>query len=251
MTLRLAIEGKVARLTIARAQKRNALTHAMWAALPALVAQACAGARLLVVEGEGGTFSAGADISEFAAATHDPAWRAANQAAIGAAMAALAGAEIPTIALIEGDCIGGGCGLALCCDLRVAGRNARFGITPARLGLVYTLEDTRRLVEAVGPSQARRILFSAELLDAAEAARIGLVTILAEDPGTEVERMAGVLTSVSGHSQRESKLMIARIVAGQHSDDDDTRALFNAAFDGADFREGSAAFLERRPARFT
>ncbi len=250
MTLRLAIEDRVARLTIARAHKRNAMTHAMWEMVPGMVVEACAGARLLVVEGAGASFCAGADIGEFAAATHDPAWRAANQAAIGAAMAALAGAAIPTIARIEGDCIGGGCGLALCCDLRIAGPSARFGITPARLGLVYSLEDTRRLVQAVGPSQAKRILFSAELIDAGEAARIGLVTMLAEDTGAEVERMAGVLTRVSGHSQRESKLMVTRIQSGQNEDDEQTRVLFNAAFDGDDFREGSAAFLERRPARF-
>lgn len=250
MTLRLAQEGRIARLVIARPEKRNAFTNAMWEALPALVGQAVATARVLVVEGEGGTFCAGADISEFAALTADPEWRAANQSAIRAAMSALAEAPIPTLALIDGDCIGGGCGLALCCDLRIAGPGARFGITPARLGLVYSLEDTRRLVEAVGPSQAKRILFSADLLDADEAARIGLVTMLADEPRAEAETLAARLATVSGHSQRESKRMVARILAGQTADDAETRALFAAAFDGADFRKGSAAFLERRPATF-
>jgi enoyl-CoA hydratase/carnithine racemase len=250
VSLRLEHEGKVARLVIARPEKRNALTNAMWEALPAFVGEASASARVLIVEGQGGTFCAGADIAEFAALTGDPAWREANQSAIRAAMSALAGAPIPTIALIEGDCIGGGCGLALCCDLRVAAPKARFGITPAKLGLVYSLEDTRRLVEAVGPAQAKRILFSADLLDAAEATRIGLATILAADPRAEADASAQRLAAVSGHSQRESKHMIARILAGQTEDNEETRALFAAAFDGADFREGSAAFLERRPARF-
>lgn len=250
MSLRLTIDGKVAHLVIARPEKRNAMTNAMWQALPSLVEEAAATARVLVVEGEGGTFSAGADINEFAELTQDPAWREANQAAIRAAMTSLAEAPLPTIALIEGDCIGGGCGLALCCDLRVAGPGARFGITPARLGLVYSLEDTRRLVEAVGPSQAKRILFSGDLIDAAEAARIGLVTILAEDPRAQAMRLAERLAVVSGHSQRESKKMIARILAGQSADDAETKALFASAFDGPDFKEGSAAFLERRPASF-
>ena len=250
MSFRLTLDGKVARLVIARPEKRNALTHAMWQALPALVDEAARTARVLIVEGEGGTFSAGADINEFAELTADPSWRKANQAAIRVAMTSLAEAPLPTVALIDGDCIGGGCGLALCCDLRIAGPRARFGITPARLGLVYSLEDTRRLVQAVGPSQAKRILFSAELIDAVEAARIGLVTMLADDARGAVEQLAERLSAVSGHSQRESKRMVARILAGQSADDAETKALFAAAFDGADFREGSAAFLERRPAVF-
>jgi enoyl-CoA hydratase/carnithine racemase len=250
MSLRLNLDGKIARLVIARPEKRNAFTNEMWSALPALVAKAAAGARVLIVEGEGGTFSAGADISEFAALTADPAWREANQAAIRAAMSALADAPIPTIAVIDGDCIGGGCGLALCCDLRISGPKGRFGITPARLGLVYSLEDTRRLVEAVGPSQAKRILFSADLIDAAEAARIGLITIRSDDARAEGDSLAGRLAAVSGHSQRESKRMVSRILGGQRGDDAQTMALFAAAFDRPDFREGSAAFLERRPAAF-
>lgn len=250
MSLRLSVEEKVARLIIARPEKRNALTNDMWAALPGLVDEAVAAARVLIVEGEGGTFSAGADIGEFAAATSDPDWRAANQAAIRAAMTSLAEAPVPTLALIEGDCIGGGCGLALACDIRIAEPDARFGITPARLGLVYSLEDTRRLVSAVGTSQAKRILFGAGLIDAAEAARIGLVTILSERPVEEAAEFAEGLVRVSGHSQRESKAMIRRIGAGQIDDDAETRALFAAAFDGPDFAEGSAAFLERRPAVF-
>lgn len=250
MSLRLTIDRGVARLVIDRPAKRNAFTHDMWSALADLVKQSSAQARVLVVQGEGGTFCAGADIAEFAELTRDPQWREANQAAIRAAMTTLAEAAIPTIASIEGDCIGGGCGLALACDLRIAGPDARFGITPARLGLVYSLEDTRRLVETVGAAQAKRILFTAELIDAAEASRIGLVTLLVDDLRTASQTMAESLTAVSGHSQRESKRIIARISAGQTADDAETRALFAAAFDGRDFREGSAAFLERRPASY-
>ena len=81
----------------------------------------------------------------------------------------------PTIAVIDGDCIGGGCGIALACDMRIAGPAARFGITPAKLGLVYPLHDTKLLVDAVGPSQAKRILFTGQILPADEA--------LADRPG--------------------------------------------------------------------
>lgn len=251
MTIRLTIEGRVARLTIDRAVKRNALDQAMWLAIPALVAEAVAGARVLIVEGApGGVFSAGADIGEFATGSRDPDWRAANQAAIRAAMTAIAEAPIPTIALIEGDCIGGGCGLALACDVRIAGPKGRFGVTPARLGLVYSLEDTRRLVEAVGLAQARRILFTGALIDCTEAARIGLVTIPSDDPRATTDAVAADILATSGHSQREGKAMVARVSAGQRDDDDTTKKLFEQAFSLPDFAEGSAAFLERRPADF-
>lgn len=251
MSLSLTIKDHVARLTIDRAAKRNAMNHAMWSALPALVARASVEARVLVVQGApGGVYCAGADISEVFELSRDSAWRQANQAAIRSAMAALAEAPIPTLALIEGDCIGGGCGLALACDLRIAGREARFGITPARLGLVYSLEDTRRLILAVGSAQAKRILFSGALIDAAEAERIGLATILANDAPGEIELIIAALLATSGHSQREAKAMIARVEKGQIVDDIVTLALFEQAFSGPNFAEGSAAFLEQRKPNF-
>ena len=115
--------------------------------------------RVLILQSAAhGTFSAGADIAEFSAGARDPAWRARNQAAIRRAQHELARAEKPTIALVEGVCVGGGCGLAIACDLRIASASARLGITPARLGLVYSLHDTKLLVDIVGPSQAKRIL---------------------------------------------------------------------------------------------
>ncbi len=251
MTLHLAITDRVAWLSIDRTEKRNAISQAMWEEFPGLVRSACADARVLILQGApGGVFSAGADIGEFASGSRDPAWRTANQQAIRAAMTAVAEAPIPTLALIEGDCIGGGCGLSLCCDLRIASPAARFGITPARLGLVYSLEDTRRLIEAVGPSQAKRILFTGAIIDAEEAARIGLVTLLAGDARARADQIAADILASSGHSQRETKRIVARILGGQREDDADTMRLFFEAFGGPDFAEGSAAFLARRQADF-
>ena len=157
MTLRLESEGTVARLLIDRAAKRNAFDQAMWAALPGLVAEAVASpaARVMVLQAaDEGAFCAGADIAELMANKDDAAWRAANHAAIGKAQSMLARAAKPTIAFIDGDCVGGGCGLAMACDIRVATPRARFGITPAKLGLVYPLHDTKLLVDLVGPGQA-------------------------------------------------------------------------------------------------
>ena len=247
--LRLETAGGVARLLIDRPQKRNAMDQAMWEAVPAFVATAMAdpSVRLLILaSAHPGPFCAGADIGEFATGSADPAWRARNQAAIRGTQLALARAEKPTLAVIDGDAVGGGCGMALACDVRIASPRARMGITPAKLGLVYPLHDTRLLVDLVGPSQARRLLFTATLIDAAEALRIGLVDVVARDLDAEVADFAASVLAVSPASQRGSKAIIQRIVEGAHDDDATSAAGFDAAFTGADFHEGVAAFLGKR-----
>ena len=178
MNLRLEQQGKVAHLLIDRADKRNAFTMEMWQAMPKLLAQAEANpaARVLILRSaDGGAFCAGADIKELLANKDDAPWRSANQAAINKVQHMLARLAMPTIAFVEGDCVGGGCGLALACDMRVATQGARFGITPAKLGLVYPLHDVKLLVDLVGPGQAKRILYTGGLIDAEEARRIGLI----------------------------------------------------------------------------
>ncbi len=253
MTLRLEIEGGVAHLLIDRAAKRNAFTQAMWEEFPLLLDRAMADEAirvLLLRSAEPGVFSAGADIAEFGQGAQDPAWRSRNQAAISRAQAELARAEKPVIAVIDGDCVGGGCGLSIACDLRVASSRARFGITPAKLGLVYSLHDTKLLVDLVGPSQAKRILFTAELLSAADADRIGLIDILDDTPLAAATDLAQKIAGVSAHSVRNTKKIVRRILDGQADDDAETRALFAAAFTGDDFKEGVSAFLEKRKAEF-
>lgn len=251
--LRLEFSGPVARLIIDRADRKNAFNQAMWEAFPDLLSRAMDDpeVRLLILQSAvPGIFSAGADIPEFAGGARDPAWRGRNQAAIRGAQHMLARAAKPTLALIEGTCVGGGCGLAIACDLRIASPRARFGITPARLGLVYSLHDTKLLVDLVGPSQAKRILFTGQLIEAAEAARIGLVDILAEDTAAAAETLAAAIAEASPDSVGASKRMIRRILDGQAEDDDETLRQFDAAFEGDDFDEGVTAFLEKRKARF-
>lgn len=248
MTLRLDLAPPVAHLLIDRAEKRNAMTTAMFDALPGLVAEAVASpARVIVLtSAKPGLFCAGADIGELSANAHDPDWRAANQAAINLAQHELARAAKPTVAFVDGDCVGGGCGLALACDVRVATSRARFGITPAKLGLVYPLHDTKLLVDLVGPGQAKRILFTGALLDAEEALRIGLIDVIADSPDELVAQIA----ATSPHSHRETKAIVRRVLDGQADDDAATLGVFAAAFEGADFREGVDAFLGKRPPQF-
>jgi enoyl-CoA hydratase/carnithine racemase len=250
MSLRLIREGAVARLLIDRADKRNAFDMAMWEALPQLVAEAVAdpAARVLEVRAAqpGSAFCAGADIRELLANKDDAAWRAANQAAINRAQYELARAAIPTIAFVEGDCVGGGCGIAMACDIRVATPAARFGITPAKLGLVYPLHDVKLLVDLVGPGQARRMLYTGELLPAEEAQRIGLIEIIADSSDALTTQIA----TASGSSARTIKHFVRRVLDGQVADDAETLAIFAAAFTGPDFAEGTAAFVEKRKPEF-
>ncbi len=251
--LRLTIDAGIARLLIDRPAKRNAMDQAMWEAFPALVSAAMAdpAVRLLIVQSaRPGAFCAGADIQEFASGASDPAWRARNQAAIRATQLTLARAAKPTLAMIDGDAVGGGCGIALACDLRIASPKARLGITPAKLGLVYPLHDTRLLVDLVGPAQARRLLYSGMLVDAAEALRIGLVQQVADDVEAAVADFAAAITAASPASQRASKAIVQRIIEGAHDDDAASAAGFDAAFTGADFAEGVSAFLAKRPPVF-
>jgi enoyl-CoA hydratase/carnithine racemase len=251
MTLRLAIEGTVATLLIDRADKRNAFNMAMWQAAPGLLEEAVSdpAVRLLVVRSAeaGGAFCAGADIRELLANKDDADWRAANQAAINRVQYELARLPLPTLAFIEGDCIGGGCGLALACDLRIATGAARFGITPAKLGLVYPLHDVKLLVDLVGPGQAKRILYTGALLDAGEALRIGLIEHIADDGP---EAWIADLLAASPHSIRHTKQFIRRVLDGQTGDDAETLATFAAAFEGPDFLEGTSAFVEKRKPEF-
>lgn len=250
MSLSLTREGAVARLLIDRADKRNAFNMQMWEALPALVAEAVADPAAKVLElraaQPGAAFCAGADIRELLANKDDAAWRAANQAAINRAQYELARADIPTIAFVEGDCVGGGCGIAMACDIRVATPAARFGITPAKLGLVYPLHDVKLLVDLVGPGHARRMLYTGELLGSGEAQRIGLVEIIADSSDGLVAQIA----AASASSARAIKDFVRRVLEGQVADDAETLAIFAAAFTGPDFAEGTTAFVEKRKPEF-
>ncbi len=159
----------------------------------------------------------------------------------------------PTIALIRGACVGGGCGIALACDLRFAASDSRFGITPSKLGLVYPFNDTRRLVDAVGISNAKDLLYSGRLLDSEEALAMGMINRVLPDAELEnsVSAYIDTLLTRSSHTARMSKHLINLIRGGLDKETEVTRQIFRDAFQGEDFREGYRAFLDKRAPVFT
>ena len=247
--LRLERDGPIGRILIDRPEKRNAFNQEMWEQFPVLLGAALIdrAIRVVVVQSPtAGMFCAGADITEMLAHKDNAAWRAANQDAINRTQHELARFAKPTIALIDGDCVGGGCGIAMACDIRVATPRARVGITPAKLGLVYPLHDTKLLVDLVGPGQAKRLLFTGQLLSAEEAMKIGLVELIDESATPLAQQIA----ANSAHSIHEMKGFVRRILDGQADDNLETKNIFADAFAKPDFAEGSDAFVNKRKPEF-
>ncbi len=254
--LLLTRDGAVATLTINRPQRLNALTYAMFAGLPKFLEEAAAmpGVRALVLRGAGNrAFSAGADISEFETTRMTPEQTATYDEAVLAAEEALASFPAPTVAAVHGLCYGGGCALAIACDVRFAAAAARFAITPAKLGLVYPLRGTKRLVDLVGPSRAKIILMSGVDYSAAEAQAFGLADEVFADQASlddGVREFTTLLATRSAVTQRAVKETVARITDGVTHDDEPHAELRDLALASPDYAEGIRAFLERRPPLF-
>lgn len=248
-------QGAVATLVINRPEKRNPISFAMWQALPGLVSdvESDEAIKVLVIRGAGdAAFSAGADISEFGKYRADSQGARLYNEATHHGERALAGLSKPSIAMVRGFCIGGGCEIALACDFRFSDTSGRFGITPARLGIVYSLTATKQLVDLVGPATAKYILFSGQHLSAHRAYEVGLVDELLapEELEPRTSEFALLLASRAQSSIRSMKQIIGLIQAGQTEDDERTLAMRNDSFDTEDYKEGVRAFLEKRPPRF-
>ncbi|MGK5546331.1 enoyl-CoA hydratase/isomerase family protein [Streptomyces sp. URMC 127] len=241
--LHLDVTGGTATVRIANPAKRNAMTTDMWRALPGLLERCAAdpAVRVLVLTGEGGTFCAGADISSLT----EGADRSRDLAI--AAEDALAAFPKPTLAAVRGFCVGGGCQLAAACDLRFASDNASFGVTPAKLGIVYGASSTRRLVELTGPATAKYLLFSGELIDAGRALRTGLVDEVW--PREELDRRVAEFTQVLASRSQLTQAAAKEFTSGAAAPG---RIAYWAEQEraGGDTAEGVAAFLERRQPRF-
>lgn len=249
-------DGAIATVIFNRPHLRNAVSLAMWREI-ARVAESLGkddSVRAVVFRGAGTeAFASGADISEFKEVRKDIATAQAYSKETEAAYRAVRRCPKPTAAMIYGFCMGGGMALAMACDLRFAAEGSRFGIPAARLGIIYGLESTRQLVDLVGPAYAKDILFSARTLEAQEAFAIGFVNRLLPVPELEPSTY-DYLRKVAANaplSVRGAKLIIeAALEDGGVGRQDEIRQLALEAFESEDYKEGTRAFLEKRPPQF-
>ncbi|QPP05622.1 enoyl-CoA hydratase/isomerase family protein [Streptomyces bathyalis] len=233
----------VATLVLHNPAKRNAMTEAMWRELPGVLSALAddASVRVLVVTGAENTFCAGADISTLRDSVES------SQGLAVAAEEALSAFPKPTLAAVRGHCVGGGAQLAAACDLRFAAQGSLFGVTPAKLGIVYPASSTQRLVRLVGPATAKYLLFSGELIDADRALRSGFVDEVHPQDSLD-ERVSAFTRTLVERSQLTQAA--AKEFTRDTVDASRTEYWRRVAAESGEAAEGAAAFMERRSPRF-
>lgn len=256
-TLTVVRQDHIAWVVIDRPDRRNALSPAMWAALPGLLAELDADpdVRVIGIRGAGGVFSAGADIAEVFECLGEPGTGLPRGGLLTAAETALAAVHKPTVAALEGYCMGGAWMLAGACDPRIGSASLRIGLTPARIGIVFPASGVEALVRLVGPGTASYLLLTGDTVTAADAARWGMLTrVAAEEDFDRV--LAEVVTGLAQRSQLSTqahKHLVRRTAdaaPGTLGADETSEALFRQVLDGPDARIGQQAFLAKEPPRF-
>ncbi|MFN3891324.1 MAG: enoyl-CoA hydratase [Beijerinckiaceae bacterium] len=254
--IRYSSADSVARVVIAQPAKLNAISWTMWRSLPAVLrrAEAESSVRVIVVEGEGArAFSAGADISQFSEQRSAGESARAYEAAVAAAMDALANASKPTVAIIRGLAFGGGLALAMCCDLRLSTTDARFRIPAARLGIGYAFAAVEALVERIGLSAAADLLLTARTIDGREAERLKVLSKAWEPASFETEAAACV-RAVAANAPLTLRALKAALDECRRPPQERDRVrmddLVQACMNSADYLEGQAAFREKRTPNF-
>lgn len=248
-------QGEVATLSINRPQTRNALTLSIWQRLPELldVADRDPAIKVVVIRGAGqDAFASGADISEFEALRFGREEALAYDVAVTRAEAAIASLSKPSIAMVYGYCIGGGCEVAAACDFRFSDERGRFGVTASKIGLVYGLVPTKRLVDLLGPARAKRMLFTGEIWTAGQALERGLVDEVwtSDDLEKNTYGFAAELCARAQYSVRAAKATVRAVLDGETAETEETLRLQSEGYASADYREGVRAFLDKRPPQF-
>jgi enoyl-CoA hydratase/carnithine racemase len=249
-------EGAVGTLTFANVDKHNAVSYDMWRALPEAVEglDADDDIRAIVVTGAGDkAFVSGADVAEFRAQRNAEQARRDYNAAVEAGYLALASTDTPTVARIRGICYGGGMGLALACDMRIASEDSRFSLPAARLGLGYSFAGIQRLVAMVGPANAAEIIATARTYTAAEALEIGLVNRVVPPAlldATLADCVGAIVANAPLTVRAAMRAIDESIKAPEERDLAALAALIEACFASDDYREGREAFMQKRPPKF-
>ena len=244
-------------VTFNQPSKHNAISVDMWGGLGEILDEFAADdtLRVVVVTGAGGrAFVSGADISQFEQQRNNADAQRAYDQQTSKGREKLSRFPKPTIAMIRGYCLGGGLAIAMQTDLRIASPDSQFGIPAAKLGIAYGLEGLRNLVSLVGPANARMIMYTGERFGADEALRIGLVNRVvaaADDLENHVFELAQTIANNAPLSVAASRLTISQLLLDpQNRDSDAVHRASVACFDSDDYREGRAAFLEKRKPQF-
>ena len=242
-------KGAVGTITIDNPDRHNAISNPMWQAITeaALAFDADPEVRLLTLEGSGRrAFASGADISRFESA-EGPVTRGGG--AFSTACATVHAVSKPTVAVIRGWCLGGGMALAISCDLRIANDRARFGIPAAKLSIGYPVEGLRRLVELVGLSTAKEVMFTARQYNAEEALRLGMINHLLPDDTIDTFAADYIASIAAGAplTQKGAKLALAELAKDESRRNlAEAEAIIAQCATSADHAEGTRAFLEKR-----
>jgi enoyl-CoA hydratase len=250
-----AVDGPVASFAFNRPETRNALTWEMYDALVAACDRVDADhdIRVFVLKGSGSAFASGTDISQFQTlTTRDHALEYEKR--LDSVIDRVESVAVATIAQVEGVAAGGGCAIALACDLRVCTPNARFGVPVARtLGNCLSATNYSRILELIGPAHLKDIMFTGRLIDASEAQRLGLVSRLAEPDAitAAVAELAGTIAANAPLTIRATKEALQRILRRRRIERDALDDLVAACYTSDDFRNAVASFLAKRPPVFT
>tara|TARA_A100001037_G_scaffold302503_1_gene334284 strand:+ start:73 stop:882 length:810 start_codon:yes stop_codon:yes gene_type:complete len=249
-------ENGVGWITFNQPDRRNAVSLAMWNAIPEIISDFSKrdDVRVVVLKGAGDkAFVSGADISEFEEVRNTPEQIAIYEKATGDAHVALKNLEKPIIAMIRGFCIGGGMAIALTADVRVTSDDGQFGVPAAKLGLGYGYGGIKELINIVGPSFAKEIFFTGNRFSASEAETMGLVNrvVPVKDLETTVTALARTIASNAPLTVKAAKAAINE--DSKNPDDRDLERvaeMVEACFNSEDYKEGRRAFMEKRAPKF-
>ncbi|WP_447044840.1 enoyl-CoA hydratase [Vreelandella sp. H-I2] len=246
------LDGNILRIMICNPRRYNAMSMEMWQELGRSVkeAQSNDDVRMIVLSGQGAkAFMSGADISEFKEKRNNREQAKAYADSVHSAQSALRSSQKPTIAVIQGICMGGGMGLSLSCDLRYCSESAKFRMPAGKLGVGYALDGIKRFVDVVGASRTYELFLTARTLNGSEAARIGLVNQSIPDDQFE-HAVETRINDISQHAPLTMKAVKNGVRCVLNEDDAPTPEEVNemvvACFESADYKEGQQAFKEKR-----
>jgi enoyl-CoA hydratase/carnithine racemase len=246
----------IGRITFNQPEKHNAMSIKMWLGLDQILDMFADSddVRVVVLDGAGHkAFVSGADISQFGQQRANAQAQKEYEKLTNAGRAKLASFRKPVLASIRGFCLGGGLGIALQADLRIAATNAQFGIPAACIGIAYGFDMVRKLVSIVGPAHARMLLYTGQRIDSAAAESIGLINKVVPDNelSDTVAELSKTIANNAPLSLWASKLAVSEATKSYSERNmEAVQKAVAACFDSTDYHEGRTAFMEKRTPRF-